>query len=332
MQDEWKRIKALAFRQLELPKPLDDSNLICPTCGQTFPEEQIEQKKRDYEERIAKIKADYKKEGAEWQKAKDKNLADVSAEGSIVCDELHTLEASVKEYAQVEKDLRYNIEKTEEEYAAALKVEQTGNYDPEIVDPEYSVCMARIKQLSAEVEEADDKLFEMNAVSQEEQKKLDAAFDAINEKIALAKENKRIDEKILALQNNRMEMEQAKADAEMILYELDLLSRKKNDLLVEEINSHFKIVRFVLFEFLKNGNYSEVCIPTIDGKRFGESLNTGKEIAGRIDICETLQEFYGCRLPIILDNAESLNDFNVPKINSQMILLAVTEDKEIVFK
>ena len=35
-------------------------------------------------------------------------------------------------------------------------------------------------------------------------------------------------------------------------------------------------------------------------------------------------------VPIILDNAESINDFNLPELESQLILLSVTDDKELV--
>ena len=127
-----------------------------------------------------------------------------------------------------------------------------------------------------------------------------------------------------------MEYEQAKADAEKMLYQIDVLSRRMNDLFVEEINSHFSLVKWQLFEYQKNGGYKEICVPTIDGYRFGESTNTGREIRGKLDICQSLQKFYGMTVPIILDNAESINDFNLPELESQLILLSVTDDKELV--
>ena len=73
-------------------------------------------------------------------------------------------------------------------------------------------------------------------------------------------------------------------------------------------------------------------MPTIDGFRFGESTNTGREIRGKLDICQSLQKFYGANLPIILDNAESINDFNIPDIDRQLILLTVTDDKDLVIE
>lgn len=39
------------------------------------------------------------------------------------------------------------------------------------------------------------------------------------------------------------------------------------------------------------------------------------------------QKWVSC--PIFVDNAESINDFNVPKMDAQMIHLTVTDDKEL---
>ena len=164
----------------------------------------------------------------------------------------------------------------------------------------------------------------------EERKALVAELDSVKEKIAQSANNVRIDEQISELQEKQRDYEQAKADAERILYQLSLVSKKKNELLVEEINNHFGIVKWVLFDFQKNGEYKECCIPTIDGKRFGDSTNTGREIEAKLDICNSFQKFFGMQVPIFLDGAESINDEYLPKVDTQLILLTVTEDKELI--
>ena len=99
---------------------------------------------------------------------------------------------------------------------------------------------------------------------------------------------------------------------------------------MEEINNHFGIVKWLLFDYQKNGEYKEVCIPTIDGKRFGDSTNTGREIEAKLDICNSFQKFFGMQLPIFLDGAESLNDCFMPELDTQLITLAVSEDRELI--
>lgn len=70
----------------------------------------------------------------------------------------------------------------------------------------------------------------------------------------------------------------------------------------------------------------------IDGKEFGVSINTGLEILAKLDICNSLQKFYNMKVPVILDNAESINSEKMPEMESQLIEMRVTEDKELIIK
>ena len=151
----------------------------------------------------------------------------------------------------------------------------------------------------------------------------------VEKEIGKASNNIHIDEQITEMRQKQREQEQAKADSEKILYQLSLVSKKKNELLVEEINANFGIVKWILFDYQKNGEYKETCIPTVGGRRFGDSTNTGREIVAKLDICNSLQKFFGIELPVFLDNAESINDFNIPEMDCQLILMNVTEDEEL---
>ena len=115
------------------------------------------------------------------------------------------------------------------------------------------------------------------------------------------------------------------------MYQLDLVSRKKNTLLQDDVNSHFELVDFKLFDWLKNGEYKETCIPTYRNKDMGISTNTGLEILMKLDIIRGLQSFYNMYLPVFVDGAEALSESTVKMINmdTQIILLKATEDKEL---
>ena len=99
--------------------------------------------------------------------------------------------------------------------------------------------------------------------------------------------------------------------------------------MVEEINSKFSIVKWVLYEFNKGGTYQPCCIPMVDGYLFGDTTNEGREIAAKIDICQSIQKIKGISCPIFLDRAESINDFNIPEVDCQIVLLSVTDDREM---
>lgn len=66
-------------------------------------------------------------------------------------------------------------------------------------------------------------------------------------------------------------------------------------------------------------------------KIFWKSTNTGREVLAKLDIIKGLQRFYGQSYPVFLDGAECLSDETIKRIemNCQLILLKVTEDKEL---
>ena len=60
-----------------------------------------------------------------------------------------------------------------------------------------------------------------------------------------------------------------------------------------------------------------------------QSLNSGHRIVAGLKIIKALQELYNVYPCVFVDNAESVNDFNLPDMKCQMILLSVTEDREL---
>lgn len=312
----------------------DESSTVCSLCGQTLPEDKIEQLRAEFEDRKAKAKTDAEKKLSDakenFEKHKATELERIKALGF---EKKYAIEELTKEIADMEASLpKYREQETEQ-----LKIKNDADTKlkelPEEADlsgnEEYQFLMKKDADLQARIDKAKANGVDTSALEQEKAGYMDA-LDAAKEKIAQATNNVRIDEQISDLQGKQRDYEQAKADAEKILYQLSLVSKKKNELLVEEINNHFGIVRWVLFDYQKNGEYKECCIPTVDGKRFGESTNTGREIEAKLDICNSFQKFFGMQVPVFLDGAESLNECYMPKMDTQLITLAVSDDNELV--
>jgi hypothetical protein len=59
------------------------------------------------------------------------------------------------------------------------------------------------------------------------------------------------------------------------------------------------------------------------------SLNSGHRITVGLNIIKTLQKFYQVKVPIWIDNAECLSGDNQPNVDSQLILLKVTNDNKL---
>ena len=296
----------------------DENSTICSLCGQTLPEDKIAEIKADFESRKEKAKDDFmvqKNSDMEEIKAqgfKQKGIIeDLTAKNTSLLEDISNLK--IQEQTALEK--QSELSKRLEELPAEADYSQNEEYVK--LKSKHDEVKAKIESMKSSADVAD--------TFKQERKVLVDELETIKAEIAKAFNNVHIDEQIVELQEKQRDYEQAKTDAEKILYQLSLVSRKKNELLVEEINNHFGVVKWVLFDYQKNGEYKEVCIPTIDGKRFGESTNTGREIEAKLDICNSFQKFFGMQLPIFLDKAESLNDCYMPKLDCQLITLKVRD-------
>lgn len=319
----------------------DENSTVCSLCGQKLPEDKIEQLKADFESRKEKAKADAE------EKLKAKRFK-FDTDKKVELNRLNTIGTEKKELITelTKKNADLNTEigalKKQEQDAIAKKEElskqlseipseadYTQNEDYVKLKAERDKVLADIEKL--ESDGADKIVTDLKV----EKADLQSQLDEVNKIIAQAENNVQIDDKIADMQHKQNEYGQAKADAERILYQLKEVSKRKNKLLVEEINQHFGIVRWKLFDFQKNGEYKEVCIPTVLDeetgiyKVFGDTTNTGREIEAKIDICNSFQKFFNMYVPIFLDGAESINDEYVPAVDTQLILLTVSEDKQL---
>ena len=313
----------------------DESTTVCSLCGQMLPAEKIEQLKADFETRkeLAKADAARRLEDAKSNFAvqRESNLEEIKAKGFAkknVIEKLTNDNADLQEEVDALKKQEQEAAARKEELSKQLsEIPQEANYSQ---NEEYVKLNARHNEVLAEIERlqaADDA--EIVESLKIEKADLNSQLEEVNKIIAQAANNVRIDEQIADMQQKQREYEQAKADAERILYQLKEVSKRKNELLVEEINQHFGIVSWKLFDYQKNGEYKEVCVPMVDGKEFGVTTNTGREIQAKLDICNNFQKFFDMYVPIFLDGAESLNNEYIPAVDTQLILLTVTEDKQL---
>lgn len=312
----------------------DESTTICSLCGQKLPADKIEQLKADFESRKEKAKA-----GAEEKLKAERFKFDTDKK--IELNRLITLGNEKKdlitELTKKNADLNTEIDdlKKQEQDAIAKKEELSKQLSelPEEADysqneeyvklkVEHDKVFAKIEKL--ESEGADSVVDELKA----EKSDLQAQLNEVNAIIAKASMNVEIDERIAQLQAEQKEIGQKVADQEQMLYLLEEFIRFKLDKISDSINSHFKTVNFKLFEMQLNGGMKDCCECTVNGVPYS-TLNSGHRIVAGLDIIRSLSEMYGASCPIFVDNAESLNEFNVPDMDAQLILLSVSEDKQL---
>lgn len=292
---------------------IDEGKYICPTCHRELSEEEKESILSNFEE------------------MKKQRLEFIVAEGEkasqAVKDKKKYIEDSKKEAEKYEKKQKEILKQIEE-------LEKRLSELPESIDISDRPEVQEIQRQIAEKEQAMSKGNSAEEIRQQlkdEGEDLRSQLTEVEKQLALVQKNIEIDEQIAELRKKQGEFEQNKANAEKILYQLDLVSRKKNALLQDDVNSHFELVDFKLFDWLKNGEYKEVCIPTYRNKDMGISTNTGLEILMKLDIIRGLQSFYNMYLPVFIDGAEALSESTMKMINTdcQIILLKVSEDRKL---
>lgn len=312
----------------------DESTTICSLCGQKLPADKIEQLKADFESRKEKAKA-----GAEEKLKAERFKFDTDKK--IELNRLITLGNEKKdlitELTKKNADLNTEIDdlKKQEQDAIAKKEELSKQLSeiPSEADysqnEEYVKLKAEHDKILADIaklesEGADKVVTDLKA----EKADLQSQLDEVNKVIAQAANNVAIDDRIETLRDEQKEIGQKVADQEQMLYLLEEFIRFKLNKVSESINSHFKTVNFKLFEMQLNGGMKDCCECTVNGVPYS-TLNSGHRIVAGLDIIRSLSELYCVSVPIFVDNAESLNEFNVPDMDAQLILLSVSEDKQL---
>lgn len=302
----WKAAKARVF---------DEDSLTCPYCGQEYQVEKKEQLRAEFEAHKAEELKQITDKGMELKATIEKDK-----------EELEQMQATLKENEKNERILTENANGMQDVYdklPTSIDISETDEY----------------KAIQSQIAEKESAMQSENSVS-DIKKQLKAEEEQFRQQLQaveseLAKSNTEADEQRLdELRKQRMDLEQSKADAEKILDLLNELDKAKNNALSDAINSKFGMVKWVLFEYGKNGSYKNCCIPTIDGMSLMDcTSNKAKKIIGKLDICVSLQKILGIKCPIFSDDMESLDTKNITElikmVSTQLILLSVSDDENL---
>ena len=301
----------------------DVSTAVCSLCGQRLPEDKIESLRADFSQRKADAIEAFNEEHA-------KTLAMIVDDGNACAEMIKNLTENNKDLENKINTLKLNeaeeidiIKGFDEQLS---KIPACADY---MQNTEYAKLKARQDKLLADIAELESKGADKAVEDAKADKaKLKSQLDEVNKIIAQSANNVMIDDRIETLKDEQKEIGQKVADQEQILYLLEEFIRFKLNKVSESINSHFKTVNFKLFEMQLNGGMKDCCECTVNGVPYS-TLNSGHRIVAGLDIIRSLSELYGVSVPIFVDNAESLNEFNVPDMDAQLILLTVSEDKQL---
>lgn len=288
----------------------DENILVCSYCGQEYQQDRKEQIKAEFE---SKKEIEIKKITELGNKAKaelDKEKETIDSLEKELVEHRKSLEMLNNAIASLEKQLSELPE----------NIDVTGTEEYKAIQSQ----IAEKEQAMSQMNSADEVRKSLNA----ELENLQSQLIECEKKMAMSQKNIEIDERIAELQEEQRITAQKIADVEKMLYLLDEFIKYKLDKISDSINAMFDGISFKLFDIQLNGGVKEVCECTVNGVPFG-SLNNGHRIIAGLQIIKALQKLYGAYLPIFIDNAESVNDFNLPDMDCQLIKLKVSDDTDL---
>lgn len=292
----------------------DESLTVCPTCGQSFPADQIEKMRGDFNLR------------------KSKRLEEINVRGRR--------EASKEQIAALRREIEeLNAKLTEVKEQQSAAEAEVSNLRKKLVPTiayedteEYASITAEIARLTDEIADVGKTATEAQSVIEA---KIRAVKDAIRDEqdkamqITMAENQRR---RIGELEKQEKRLSGEYEELEKGLYLCDLFTKAKVNALTDRINAKFKSVRFRLFQEQLNGGLKEDCevmIPTSDGRLIPYTFaNNAARINAGLEIIATLSEHWGVKMPVFIDNAESVT--HLVESDTQIIRLVVSEaDKKL---
>lgn len=283
---------------------------VCPTCHQPLPAEQVAEAREAF--------------AAHQQQRKGALLEDSKLVKQGIA-------AAQERLASAETALKSAQDEVQKAQTAI-----DGYTPPVIIEPEnlpdYDRRKSVIQTLAADAEK---RLGRLNSDTAVEKSRLEAEHaeltrrklesDAVLAKeLTLADTRRRIAELQAEQRTAAAEVEQM----DRLIAMCEEFTRYRVQAITESVNSKFRLTRWRLFTELVNGGLVDCCEPMDRNGSMFEGTNNAMKINIGMDIIDTLSVHFGRRVPLFVDNAESVT--HLQSIGSQVVRLVVSEqDKEL---
>ena len=311
----------------------NEEEAVCPTCGQKLLPEQIEELKATFGENKQKRIAEQLEAKVKFDKDKKLNLAEITRKGNEAAGHR-------KQCAEDRKKLESDISEIEKRIATLTEEIQVKEKELEEIPTEVDLSAnAEYQQILADIKNRETELAGLDNYFEQKQ-------EIANKKLELARKISEIEtaekfiekqkvDKQQSISNMKNEMKvlgQQSADIQKQIDQVMNFSILKNKLLAEKINPCFKHFQFKFLDYTSDNEPVETCRMICNGIDYMNGLNHSDRILCDIDLCRGLQQLNGLKLPIWVDDSESVNEDRIPDLDTQMILLKVVDDGELEVK
>ena len=309
MREQFKTVAKEQF-----PEPSGDV-LVCPTCGEPYKGENLENA-------IAKLRGNFEQNKAKRQKDIQTKGKQYKAEYDKAVEQQTKLTGLIAKLEDDALEIKGNITIKKNNIPVAGNADEAIANDKECLDLRNDITEID-NQLKAEVPQAD--------VSELQSEKTDrnAAIAEINKRLGKRAMIERVNKEIADLEEKRIANNQAKADLEKWEDVYLRFQKAKDEVLMQRFNGLFNVVSFSFVKEQKNGGEKVTCYCTVNGVPYADVNACGKVNAG-LDIINAICATKGISAPIFIDNRESFNVI-IPTI-SQIVNLRVSNDKQLTIK
>ena len=286
------------------------TDTVCPTCHQPLPAEQVAEAREAF--------------AAHQQQRKDTLLEDSKLVKQGIA-------AAQERLASAETALKSAQDEVQKAQAALDSYTPSVITEPENL-PDYDRRRNAIQMLITDTEKRLDRL---NSDTAAEKTRLETEHAELTRRklesdAVLAKEQTLIDtrRRIAELQAEQRTAAAEVEQMDRLIAMCEEFTRYRVQAITESVNSKFRLTRWRLFTEQVNGGLADCCEPMdMNGSTF-EGTNNAMQINIGMDIIDTLSAHFGRRVPLFVDNAESVT--HLQPIGSQVVRLVVSEqDKEL---
>ena len=280
-----------------------DGNLICPTCKKEFDEDKKDEILSDFNKHKAETLTKIQNQANELKKDlsdEEQDLLTLNADRKVILEEIEKLQNDFDNFGEFTEE---KPETEKEDYPI-----------------EYYTLQKEIEIIKQDLQAISNN---DNTVILEQKQQLQSNLNVVVSKLALKDNNKMIDEKIKNYLVQEKELAKIFEEQQRKIFLADEYTRIYTSLVQDKINDLFKTVNFRLFETQVNGEIKETCEVTVNGVPYPSVNNAGKINAG-LDVINSLSEHFEKRVPIFVDNAESITD--ILEVKSQIVKLYVAKN------
>jgi len=281
----------------------------CAYCGQELPSDMLD------------------KARGRFNAKKKEELDSIVARGKAAKESIDSIVKRIGELEEiivkgwVEEPL-----KSAEEYEKELRDAQS-KYIPFENTKEYETLKGEIDYLKSTLPEIPQN---DNEALTNTKRAIIEELDGLNRKYGLKDKANEIEKEIVALREEKRNLGVEIAKLEGFLMNIQEWLQERANITSNRVNDKLTNCKIVMYSVQKDGSLKPDCVIVDNNNIKYATLNNSNRIKTNIELQQLFCDFYGIEMPCWVDEAAIFSQNNLPKIESQHILLYASDDNYLI--